>query len=167
MITVRYLRPKEQPREWKHLLLLDTDKIVISSFEFKLDAPFSPLGKPLIRNGDKGILFDHFEKWYNVLEVRDYQGRLKGYYSDIRTPPVRVENGYEALDLILDLWVYTHGNYEVLDENEFEQTILPKNLRDAALSTLNILIDKIENKVYPPFWVKDIYDEVHSKPSST
>ncbi len=160
MIIVRYKRPQKEAREWEHRLLLDTDDIIISDFEFKLEKPFSPFGEPLIYSGYKGMLFDHLDKWYNVLEVRDEKGGFKGYYSDIRTPPVRIENGYEALDLILDVWVYPDGKYVILDQDEFKQNVLPNNLKEAALLTLDKLKNKIVDEGYPPSWVRRIKDEL-------
>ncbi|MFO8110365.1 MAG: DUF402 domain-containing protein [Thermoplasmata archaeon] len=162
MVIVRYNRIGKRGREWEHELLLDNGEIIISSFEFKLAKPFSPLGRPLIRSGYRGILFDHFEKWYNVIEVRDPEGKLKGYYSDIRTPPVRTNRGYEATDLILDIWVSPDNDYDVLDEVEFIETDLPKDLREAALLTLKLLRKTIENKNYPP---PCFQDKMHSKKS--
>ncbi len=159
MTLVRYLRAGKESREWEQRLLLDTGRIIVTSFIFELKKPFSHMGSPLIENGFRGVMYDPFDRWYNVVEVMDQQGRLKGYYSDIRTPPIRIEDGYEAMDLLLDLWVYPDCRYLVLDEDEFQETYLSPGIKRMALNTLDHLERKIKKEGYPPGWVKEVRKE--------
>jgi predicted RNA-binding protein associated with RNAse of E/G family len=46
-------------------------------------------------------------------------GRLSGYYVNINLPYKRRDDGYEAKDLFLDLWVWADGGFTILDEDEF------------------------------------------------
>ncbi len=150
MVTVRYHRPGKKTREWEQELLFDEGDIVVSSFTFRLSEPFIVDDTELIKDGYRGILHDFFDRWYNVVEIFDENGGFVGYYSDIRTPPERFPGGYEAADLVLDLWVSPDGEYTVLDEDEFEETEMDDIYRERAKDVLSLLIDTIKEGKYPP-----------------
>lgn len=156
MVSVRYIRRGKEPREWKQKLLADTEEMIISSFRFRLQKPFSSFnGRVLIESGYYGVLFDLWDQWFNVVKVFDENKRLEGYYSDIRTPPERKEDGYVAEDLFLDYWVDLDGNYMVLDEDEFEEAQLPIKLKKKTQETSEKLEIMIEEGDYPPSIVED------------
>lgn len=154
-IKVRYLRPSKEDREWEQRLLVDAEKMIVSSFVFHLEKPFSPLGEPLIEDGYSGVLFDFFYRWYNVVKVFDHDEELVGYYSDIRTPPEKMDDGYIAKDLFLDIWVEPNGEYFLLDREEFESSDIDGRLKEKVESILNKLVDRIEENRYPPEEVKE------------
>lgn len=155
MIKVRYHRPGKETREWEQKCLKDEKDIIVSSFIFCLSEPFIVNGLPVIYDGYRGILFDFFDRWYNVVKIYDEKRGFVGYYSDIRTPPERIPEGYEAVDLVLDLWVEPDGNYTILDEDEFEEAEMDDHLRKKAEETLSRLIKMIEKGRYPPVCVSD------------
>ncbi len=155
MVKVRYHRPGKETREWEQDLLLDEKETIVSSFVFQLSEPFLVEGAPVIQDGFKGILFDFFDRWYNVVKIYDLNQEFVGYYSDIRTPPRRIPGGYEAVDLALDLWVEPDGNYTILDEDEFEEAKVDDHHRKKAEETLSRLIKMIEKGLYPPICVSD------------
>lgn len=150
-VQVKYKRRGKPTRVWKQKLLTNTDDIIISSFEFRLKEPFSPFDdRVLIRSGYHGVLFELMDEWYNVVKIFDEDKRLKGYYSDIRTPPDKTKNGYIAEDRFLDYWVDLDGSYILLDEDEFKEADLPRQLEDKALRTAKRLKKMIKNDDYPP-----------------
>ena len=154
MVLVRYHRPGKNTREWEQRCILDAEEVVISSFVFELSKPFILKGSEIIKTGYTGILYDPFDRWYNVLEVYARDRRFVGYYSDIRTPPKRIIDGYEATDLVLDLWVTPEGEYAILDQDEFEKTELKLDHRIKAEETMAKLIDMVREGKYPPNIVK-------------
>ncbi len=151
MVTVRYHRPGKDTREWEQRLLADDDKMIVSSFVFRLSKPFSPIGdKTLIKDGYHGVLFDLLDRWFNVVKIFDREKRLVGYYSDIRTPPERFKGGYKAKDLFIDFWVETDGTYHILDEMEFEEADLDDTLNQKVKETIDKIENMIEEGKYPP-----------------
>ncbi len=151
MVSVRYIRRGKEPREWDQKLLADNEEMIVSSFRFRLQKPFSSFnGRVLIESGYYGVLFDLWDRWFNVVKIFDEKKRLRGYYSDIRTPPEKKEDGYVAEDLFLDYWVDLDGDYTVLDEDEFEEAELPPELENKVLETSKRLKIMIEDGDYPP-----------------
>ncbi len=166
MIKVRYERVKQDEREWVHELVADTGDVIISSFKFDLKKPFTHNDTTLIDDGFSGILYDPMDSWYNVVEVYDKEKNLKGYYSDIRTPLKRIEGGYKALDLLLDVWTEPDLDYMILDMDEFKESTLRSDYKKRALETLDHIIQLIENDRFPPTWMKEA-KKLHLKSCTT
>lgn len=164
MITVRYRRPGKESRGWEQRLLADTEDMIVSSFVFRLQKPFlsDDEGDVLIESGYYGVLFELLDRWYNVVKIYDEDRELKGYYTDIRKPPVKTEVGYEALDLFLDVWVYPDNEYMVLDRDEFEDADIDESLRREAERAVERVTTMVRNDDYPPELVEkfDVTDEV-------
>ncbi len=154
-ITIEYKRPGKEPREWQQELLADTEEYIISSFVFRLPKPFTHSGEVLIEDGYNGVMFDFLDRWYNVVKIWDEQKKFRGYYSDIRTPPVRTEDGYRAVDLFLDIWLDREGHFYILDEDEFEEAELSEDIEEKVLDTKHRLIKEIKNGNYPPSPAKE------------
>ncbi|MFO7793089.1 MAG: DUF402 domain-containing protein [Candidatus Saliniplasma sp.] len=151
MVLVRYLKPGGEPREWQQNLLADREDMIVSTFRFRLKKPFSPFdSRILIKDGYYGVMFDLLDIWYNIVKVYDEKKNLIGYYSDIRTPPERIEGGYQAKDLFLDFWVELDGSYIILDIDEFQEAELSIELKDHVRKTVRKLKEMIEDKRYPP-----------------
>ncbi|MFW5904261.1 MAG: DUF402 domain-containing protein [Candidatus Saliniplasma sp.] len=162
MVLVRYLKPGGEPREWEQTLLADRKDMIVSTFRFRLKKPFSPFGtRVLIRDGFYGVMFDLMDRWHNVVKVYDEEKNHIGYYSDIRTPPKRIEGGYEAEDLFLDFWVDLDRSYIILDFDEFREAELSKELRNRVKKTARSLKKIIENDLYPPSNVKKFDISAH------
>ncbi|MFW6142213.1 MAG: DUF402 domain-containing protein [Candidatus Saliniplasma sp.] len=155
MVLVRYLRPDGEPREWEQTLLADRENVIVSTFRFHLEKPFSPFDSCiLIRDGYYGVMFDLLDRWYNVVKIYGYKKKLVGYYSDIRTPPKSIKGGYKAVDLFLDFWVDLDGSYIILDLDEFQVANLSKDMEKHAKDAAKQLKDMIEKDSYPPKIVK-------------
>ncbi|NGO13221.1 DUF402 domain-containing protein [Streptomyces sp. HC44] len=96
---------------------------------------------------ESGDVFTEYywrDRWYAVKEVRDAEGVLKGWYSDI-TRPVTV-SGTKLIveDLDLDLWRSADGTTVLrLDEDEFAESGLAERDPDAA-SAATAALDELE-----------------------
>ncbi|HNB53687.1 MAG TPA: DUF402 domain-containing protein, partial [Anaerolineales bacterium] len=90
---------------------------------------------------------------FSIVEFRDEEDKLLGYYCDMVTPLERVGEDYFQTDLLLDLWVSPKGNYQVLDEDEFDEAVraglLSDELRRKALETLEGLKERIVGGMFP------------------
>jgi predicted RNA-binding protein associated with RNAse of E/G family len=116
-------------------------------------------GEVVLTAGFPIVYFELMGKWFNVVKVRDLQGRHTGYYCDIATPPQLLKDGtVELTDLFLDLWVSPNLRYKVLDEEEFESALrrgwITKQLYTRAKKELGKLVDAVERGRFPPYHVK-------------
>ncbi|MEU6402661.1 DUF402 domain-containing protein [Streptomyces sp. NPDC046985] len=80
------------------------------------------------------------DRWYAVKEVRDADGRLKGWYGDVTRPAVRTGAELVVEDLDLDLWRSADGADVLrLDEDEFAASGLAERDPAAAVAALDEL----------------------------
>lgn len=108
------------------------------------------LGFVVLEPDDRWRETFYADRWYNVFEIRDGDGDLKGWYCNI-TRPAHIERGEVAAeDLALDLWVAPDGRMEVLDEEEFADLDLDPEERRKARGALEELMG-LTQRQQPPF----------------
>ena len=144
-VHVRKLRPDgSQAFAWDGTVLrCDATGIV-------LRAPFNvdhvDLGFTTFRRGDEFIEFYFWDRWFNVFQISEPDGTLKGWYANLGLPaeldPHTGELKY--VDLALDVWVASSGEYEVLDQDEFgaliaEHSELAENAEKAREELLELV----------------------------
>jgi hypothetical protein len=104
----------------------------------------------LIESVRKHLFYDQY---FSIMELRGSQEERLGFYADICTPLAKVEGGYACTDLILDLFVWPDGRYQVLDLDEFEEVVradrLAPKLAAKALETLRKLVGETEKGIFP------------------
>ncbi len=85
------------------------------------------------------------DRWYAIKEVRDADGRLKGWYCDVARPALVIGDRLLSEDLFLDLWV-SGDRVTVLglDEDEFAASGLAERDGDAAHAARRAL-DELES----------------------
>ena len=84
------------------------------------------------------------DRWYAVKEVRDAEGRLKGWYCDITRPATLSGAELTVEDLDLDLWRSADGTDVLrLDEDEFAESGLARTDPEAAAAAMTAL-DELE-----------------------
>jgi hypothetical protein len=108
------------------------------------------LGFVVLEPDDGWIETFYADRWYNVFEIRDSDGRLKGWYCNVARPARITEDEVAAEDLALDLWVAPDGEMTVLDEDEFAALPLAPDTRRRAWEALAKLKAGAEAGV-PPF----------------
>ncbi len=90
--------------------------------------------------GDRFSEWFYTDRWYNIMEVRERNGRLKGWYCNVTWPAEITEDVVSYRDLSLDLWVAPDGSAQTLDMDEFEANIvLNAEERAQALDALGAL----------------------------
>lgn len=100
--------------------------------------------------GDIFIEYYYPNRWFNIFEIYDLSGTLKGWYCNL-TAPVALSNGkIRWRDLALDLLVLPNGEDFLLDEDEFEALSPSTHIRRHAQSVLNTL-RRWRRENHPPF----------------
>ncbi len=102
--------------------------------------------------------YHFYNEHFDVLEFRDEDGILLGYYSDIATPLQKIDGEYFLTDLFLDLWIAPGLTaFRELDWDEFEAAIesglLSADLQEKALSTMDRLRAEIRQGVFPLVYI--------------
>ncbi|WP_372369262.1 DUF402 domain-containing protein [Candidatus Uabimicrobium sp. HlEnr_7] len=99
-----------------------------------------------LKNGDKCIEAFYFEKWYNIFEIYDGESNdIRGWYCNITKPIVIKDSHLYYYDLALDIIAFPNGRKIVVDEDEFIELSLTKEVRfkaQEALKELHILLEK-------------------------
>jgi predicted RNA-binding protein associated with RNAse of E/G family len=111
------------------------------------------------------VYFELVGKWFNVIKIRNLQGKHTGYYCDIATPPKLLEDGsIETTDLFLDLWVSPDLRYRVLDDKELDEALkkgwITKQLYEKARKELKKLAALVEQRKFPPLLVRQLEEEL-------
>ena len=98
------------------------------------------LGYTTFEPGDRFIEWFYTDRWYNIMEVRERGGGLKGWYCNVTWPAEITDGMVSYRDLTLDLWVAPDGSALTLDVDEFEADLsLSAEERAQALAALDAL----------------------------
>jgi predicted RNA-binding protein associated with RNAse of E/G family len=81
--------------------------------------PRLALGYTTFETGDRFREWFYSDRWYNIFEIAESGGALKGWYCNIAEPATITETEIRCRDLLLDLWVAPDGGMLILDEDEF------------------------------------------------
>jgi len=95
-----------------------------------------------------------FNEPFNVLEFRELDGTLLGYYSDIAEPTIQVSPAeFQMTDLFLDIWLFPDGRLLELDWDEFEEAVQKQVITpaqaDLAQAAMKRLVDEATKGIYP------------------
>jgi hypothetical protein len=123
---------------------------IVLQAEFNVDVV--ELGYTTFRRGDQFVEFYYWDKWFNVFQVSNPDGTLKGWYANVGLPaelkPALGELVY--VDLALDVWMHPDGEFVVLDQDEFDELVKEyAEVADAAERGRAELIQLAEAKQLP------------------
>ena len=119
------------------VLQRDENSVMLEALFTREDMPFMDV---VFKKGDRFVEYYFTDRWYNIFTIHDRDdGKVKGWYCNIGKPAEIDDEIVSYVDLALDLWVSANGNQTVLDEDEFEELTLTKELRTAALKGLEEL----------------------------
>jgi protein associated with RNAse G/E len=145
-ITVLKLNLKNQ-ETWRYsgqVISEDDEKIVLQALFNRADVPFRSI---LLKKGDRFVETFYFDRWFNIFEIYDRDSnQLKGWYCNIGFPAKKEGQVLSYIDLALDLLVYPDGKQLILDEDEFDELLLPPDIKIKALKALDevkSLLDQI------------------------
>ena len=95
-----------------------------------------------------------FAEPFDLLEFRNAEGLLLGYYSDIGEPLIQLGEGiFQMTDLYLDIWLFPDGRLLELDWDEFEDAIQRQVITPAqtelARTAMQRLVKEAAQGIYP------------------
>lgn len=95
-----------------------------------------------------------FHEPFDLLEFREPDGKLLGYYSDIGEPAVPLAHDtIQMTDLYLDIWLFPDRRLLELDWDEFElaieQQVITPAQAELARVAMKRLVAEVEQGVYP------------------
>ncbi|MBK9926772.1 MAG: DUF402 domain-containing protein [Anaerolineales bacterium] len=99
-----------------------------------------------------------YSEYFNLLVFGDPAGEAIGYYSDMAMPLRKVDDGYEIVDLFLDIWFKPDGTLLELDFDEFQDAItkglITKEQQEFALMAFERLKDEAKQGIYPQHYIR-------------
>jgi protein associated with RNAse G/E len=152
-ITIHLLKPSKGTTitYTGELLLREPDYMLIHA---RWERPQLDLGYVTFEPGDH--FYEHFysQRWYNIFELRDVSGALKGWYCNISRPALLDSDQIVSEDLELDLFVSRdRARILRLDLDEFAARGLDRSDPEAYAAALAAL-DELEHSAragMPPF----------------
>jgi protein associated with RNAse G/E len=100
------------------LLYRSADQVRILAY---WDRPTTDLGYVVFATGDRFYEYYYAERWYNIFEIREPAGQLKGWYCNVTRPAQIDGDTIVSEDLDLDLFVPPdRATLLRLDLDEFE-----------------------------------------------
>ena len=159
-VTIHHLRPGKPEEIFNEGFVSDNHNSLVTSTQLTKEQTRS-FSERLISRGfiqpDERIHF--VEKFYsynesfNLLVFRDLNRKVLGYYSDIAMPITKVDDGYEIVDLFLDIWLKPDGTLLELDLDEFQDAIskglITEEQQTLAVTTFERLKEEAKQGIYP------------------
>ena len=161
IFRIEYIRPGKEVTYYEEDFLAQDD-ISVRTFKTLPDDISAKLSAALVK---QQLIQPHqiigtisktyfFAEPFNLLEFRDRDGALLGYYSDIGEPAIHVsENEIRMTDLFLDIWLYPDGKLLELDWDEFEEAVGKKVISSTqaqlARNAMQRLITEVDQGIYP------------------
>ncbi|NLC96556.1 MAG: DUF402 domain-containing protein [Erysipelotrichaceae bacterium] len=100
---------------------------------------------------EPAICFFYYKKWFNVITMIRKTGIY--YYCNIASPSLYDGEAIKNIDYDLDVKLYPNGEYEILDEDEYELhgrlMNYSNDLKGIIESQLNELLFKVQNMEDP------------------
>jgi len=97
--------------------------------------------------------YHFYGEFFSIVEYRDSEGGVLGYYCDIVTPLQKKGDEYFLTDLILDLWFFPDCRAVELDKDEFEIAVssglFPSNFERDTRNTFSRLKSESEKGIFP------------------
>jgi predicted RNA-binding protein associated with RNAse of E/G family len=115
--------------------------------------PTKDLGYTCFEQGDIFTEYYYSDRWFNIFDILDVNGKRKGWYCNVAQPAVIFDDRIEQIDLLLDIWVAPQGKPLVLDEDEFAAaTTLSEEQRKGAREGLRALLQLLatHSEVFAP-----------------
>lgn len=161
--TFNFLRPPNRRVSIASRLLDATDDTIVLATELSPSKPLNYLGNIVMGVGYRAVWFLFKGRPFDIGRIYRSDGTWTGYYVDILEPVQWAGADPNTLkpivDLFLDLWIAPDGQYEILDEDEFEDAItlghITSDQIDHARRVLKELVEATEQGEFPPAVVKE------------
>jgi protein associated with RNAse G/E len=164
---VRKLRPDgSEAYSWDGSVLRCDERGIVLQAEFNV--PVRELGYVTLRRGDIFVEFYYWDRWFNVFQVSQPDGVLKGWYANLGRPAEldSVTGVLSYVDLALDVWANPDNSHVVLDEDELAELLeaFPE-LRANAEHGATELLRLVERHALPR-WPADQQNDAPETPAT-
>lgn len=151
-ITVRGLKyDGSEYRRWKARLARREGSLILLDAEFETDVEHAALGT--IPRGTRTVEYYWLDRWYNVFQFLQSDGRTRLWYCNVSTPATLDDGVLNYVDLDIDLLVQPDLSYEVLDMDDFELNAgrfgYSEETHRQAHGAVNELVILIETRRFP------------------
>jgi len=138
-------------RKWRAELLQQDGPLLVLDARFAETVVHDLLGT--IPSGTHSLEYYWLDRWYNIFRFAKPDGTLRNFYCNVNKPPEFKGTTLSYVDLDLDILVAPDYSYTVLDEADFEKSMLDFNyddhVRTNAANALDQLIQLIETRAFP------------------
>jgi predicted RNA-binding protein associated with RNAse of E/G family len=152
-ITIHLFKPRKQKTvNYEGVLLLEEPGHLLVHARWQREA--LDLGYVVFAPGDQFLEHYYTARWYNIVEVRNAAGALKGWYCNITRPALLEGDVLISEDLELDLFVTPDRRHLLrLDQEEFEALALDVTEPEAYATALKALneLEEMARTGAPPF----------------
>ena len=150
-IHVRKLKPGGNlDYAWDGVVVRCDDSGIVLRAEFNVD--LVERNWATLRRGDIFHEFYFWDRWFNIFQISEPNGTLKGWYCNVGQPP-ELDNGNGDLnyvDLGLDVWTRPDGKYVVLDQDDFDALLSEHpELTDGAEGGRDALLELVKSGRLP------------------
>ena len=108
--------------------------------------PALDLGYTRFEPDDRFTEYFYTDRWFNIFDIASSAGKRKGWYCNIAEPARIFADRIEQVDLLLDVWVSTTGEYLLLDEDEFAAAMLSEMQRQGVRQGLQTLLHLVQSR---------------------
>jgi len=133
------------------------EEVVVAQCLWTQSGPFD-LGGFCLQSGDIFMEFYYPQECFNICQIHDASGRLKGWYCNIAEPAEIAEGEIHWHDLILDLVVLPNSRQLVRDEEEFEALHPSADLRARVAAAMERLQHWVKEGHAPFAWTQQPLD---------
>jgi uncharacterized protein len=155
-VHVRKLKPGGKlDYAWDGVVLRCDESGIVLRAEFNVELVERDFAT--FRRGDVFVEFYYWDRCFNVFQVSEPNGTLKGWYANVGLPAELTDNPGELqyVDLALDVWARPGGEFVVLDQDEFDALVDEHaELADAAKSGREALLE-LASAGRLPRWTTD------------
>lgn len=151
-ITVRVMKyDGSEYRRWNATMARREGRMIVLDAEFEYDVQHHLLGD--IPSGTRTVEYYWLDRWYNIFQFLEDDGKTRLYYCNINMPPTFADSTLSYIDLDLDILVQPDYSYEVLDLDEFQKHAelfgYDDETKRQARATVDELISMIETRQFP------------------
>lgn len=166
LVRIDYIRPGKKTTQYEEALVA-LDDVCLRTFKRLPNEITERLSQAL---REQNMIAPHqravtiaktyfFTQPFDLLEFRDADGSLLGYYSDVGEPLTQIgESKFQMIDLYLDIWLYPNGRLLELDWDEFEtaiqKEIISTSQAELARAAMLRLVREVSEGIYPSQYLK-------------
>ena len=159
-VEIHYRRPPDRLDVFVQDLVVDRTDLKVTLHDPSTVGTTIRVGDRVIFEPEAPIVWFVFPGgWCDLGRFHLGDGTFTGYYVNLIAPPSLEDRTWTMFDLCLDIWIEPDGDFQVLDQDEFDeavdrQWIDPLTARQTRLE-LDRLVTELRAGSFPPVWVAE------------